>query len=39
LPDTHRQNRSRMDQGRHLLRNYPSIPAYHPLEEEEFLTA
>jgi GT2 family glycosyltransferase len=39
LPDTHRHNRSRMDQGRQLLRDYPSIPAHHPLKKEELLTA
>jgi hypothetical protein len=38
LPDTRRKNRSRMVEGRQLLRDYPSIPAYHPLEREEFLT-
>jgi glycosyltransferase involved in cell wall biosynthesis len=38
LPDTRRINRSRMAEGRQLLRDYPSIPAYHSKETEEFLT-
>jgi glycosyltransferase involved in cell wall biosynthesis len=37
LPDTWRQNRARLAQGRAMLDRYPSIPAYEPAAEQEFI--
>jgi len=36
LPDTARQNRARLAQGRAMLNDYPAIPAYEPAPAEEF---
>lgn len=36
LPDTARQNRDRLAQGRAMLNDYPAIPAYEPAPAEEF---
>lgn len=38
LPDTWRQNRARLAQGRGLLRDYPAIPAFEPAAAEESVT-
>ena len=37
LPDTWRQNRARLAQGRAMLDRFPSIPAYQPAAEEELI--
>jgi glycosyltransferase involved in cell wall biosynthesis len=37
LPDTWRQNRARLAQGRAMLDRFPSIPAYEPAAEQEFI--
>ena len=37
LPDTWRQNRARLEQGREMLGRYPSIPAFRPATHEEFV--
>ena len=37
LPDTWRQNRARLAQGRAMLDRFPSIPAYDPAAVEEFI--
>ncbi len=36
LPDTARQNRARLAQGRAMLNDFPVIPAYDPAPAEEF---
>jgi len=37
LPDTWRQNRARLAQGRAMLDHFPSIPAYEPTAAEELI--
>ena len=38
LPDTWRQNRARLAQGRAMLDHFPSIPAYESAAEEELIS-